>query len=87
MATKPERFNYTIGNRLPNGAIILAFSEPVVSYGYRVVLAWWANNPQPFVTWCCAATSGDAFWGTYHATIMEGVKRFLERCQEKGCAV
>ncbi len=66
-----------IGQKLPNGAIVLA-TRPA-SGNYDLVLAFHPGSDDPFITWKVQPETGEAHWGTYRNDIVEAVQDYQER--------
>jgi hypothetical protein len=70
-------FNYAVGAKLRNGAVILAYRAVD---NKRVVAARWNDERTqcPFITWR-VDDDGNAFWGHYFDTKNQAMVDFNER--------
>lgn len=72
----------TIGGRLPNGAILLAFVpiHPQVEESPQAMIIgkFEHSSSHPFVTWRIDG-AGETYWGKYFRTYPEAILSFKER--------
>lgn len=71
-------FNFAIGSKLPNGAIISALIKR--NDGTFTVLAHWPDNGRrQWITWRCDH-DGNCFLGHYFTNLVEAAADLQERC-------
>jgi hypothetical protein len=67
----------TVGERLLNGATIVAYRE---QRNYWIVLAVREGYPDdPYATWAVSAGDGEAFWGHYHNDLVAAIADYHQR--------
>ena len=68
---------YAIGDKLPNGAILLAFdAAPESQAGMFLVLARWGDE---YASWQCRDDGRHMFWGSYSADFVVASRRYAVR--------
>jgi len=74
------KFDITLANTLPNGAVILERRKSKGACGgYTVLCHLPYNNVTPYVTWRVNENDGSACWGHYARTIDEAIADYRER--------
>lgn len=80
---KSDTYEWRVGKRLANDAIIMAFSHVVKYEGrvpMRIILAWDpTNHATPFITWTVNSDTGDTFWGHYFEEIGQAHDDYISR--------